>query len=205
MSEISELELDGIRESLNISMGKAASTFSSMVHEQIRLSVPNLQFASPSEAFEVLNINPDNEMHYVFQKYDSDYFTSDVYLMFAREESFELVKLFLGSDTDIHDVPLLEQEAMTEIGNIILNACVGSLSNLLKMTIRGSLPEFKQGYARNIFSTEAAKSSDDDMLMIVYIDFGVEHKSIHGYIVLVLELNSFDIFKTQILKALLPP
>lgn len=203
MSNISELQLDAIREGINISMGRAASTFSNMINEHIQLSVPRLQFVPSKDALDYLNINPEKEMHYVFQKYESTYFTSDVYLVFAREESLELVKLFLGTETEIQEMPQLEQEAMTEIGNILLNACVGSLSNMLKSTIHGSLPEFKKGFARNIFSAKKIHEADEEMLMIVFIDFGVESKAIHGYIVLVLELNSFEKFKTQILEALL--
>jgi len=203
MTELTELHLDAIRESINISMGKAAATFSSMVSEHVSLSVPHLEFVTPDKTLNVLNINTESEMHYVFQKFKSEYFTSDVYLMFAREESLDLVKLFLGPDSDIHEMPQLEQEAITEIGNILLNACVGSLSNLLKSAIHGSLPEFRKGYARNIFNAANLRAAEDDMLMVVFINFGVESKAIHGYILLVLDLDSFEKFKDHILKMLL--
>ena len=199
MIDITDLQRDAITEAINISMGKAASTFNAMIQEHISLSVPKINFVSSEEALDILKLPHEKEVCYIMQKFSGSFFTSDAMLVFAQDESLELVKLFLGEDTPVEEMTTLEREAMSEIGNIILNACIGSLSNILKDRIAGTLPTFRKCKAHTLFINE----KEEEVLLLIFIDFGIESKAIKGYIVLILELDSFIKFKEQLLKSLM--
>ncbi|MES0489100.1 MAG: hypothetical protein ABUK01_03855 [Leptospirales bacterium] len=199
MINITDLQRDAITESINISMGKAASTFNSMIQEHIALSVPKINFVSSEEALDILQLPEEKEVCYIKQHFSGTYFTSEAMLVFAQDESLELVKLFLGEETSVADMTTLEHEAMSEIGNVLLNACIGSLSNILKDRISGTLPIFRKCKAQTLFLNERK----EEVILLIFVDFGIESKAIKGYIVLILELDSFIKFKEQLLKNLM--
>jgi len=192
MKELSEQQKDILRETINISIGRAAATFNQMIQEHINLSVPDIRIVEPVEALGLLNIPPEQDVCYVEQRFEGSYFVSHAMLIFTENESLELVKLFLADHDLIEEMSSLETEAMSEIGNIILNASIGSLANLLRDTISSSLPVCIRTKAENIFNRN--KQSSTDVVMLIMIDFGILSKKITGYIVLVLELNSFEEF-----------
>jgi len=200
MKTLSDLQKDLLQETINISIGRAASTFNKMIQEHISMSVPDIRLINSSEALDLLRMDQNQEICYVEQRFEGSYFVSHAMLIFTENESLELVKLFLGSGDIIEEMSLLETEAMNEIGNIILNASIGSLANLLKDNISSTLPVCVKTQAKNIFGSKKIDSSD--LLLLILIDFGIESKKITGYIVLVLELNSFDDFIDRLMQNL---
>jgi chemotaxis protein CheC len=200
MKDLTEIQKDALRETINISIGRAAATFSQMIQEQIQLSVPEVRVVNSTDALDFLKIDADQEVCYVEQRFEGSYFVSHAMLIFAENESLELVKLFLGGKDLIEEMSSLETEAMNEIGNIILNATIGSMANLLKDKISSSLPVCVRTNAKNVFRQNNMNSSDVSLLFIV--DFGVESKKITGYIVLILELNSFDDFVNKLVQSM---
>ena len=102
----------------------------------------------------------------------------------------------------VEEMTSMEQDAMLEIGNVILNATIGSLANLMKDEIYGSLPSIHHCRANALFS-ELALKDENDVFLIIYVDFKIESKEIKGYVVLLLELDALDQFIRQLLDNLL--
>ncbi len=63
----------------------------------------------------------------------------------------------------------LEQEALAEVGNILLNACVATIANLLELNLAMSLPEILRGDSAALLSTVPA--GQDDSVLFVHINF----------------------------------
>ncbi len=51
----------------------------------------------------------------------------------------------VGEHLSLEDILELEHEALAEIGNIILNACIATIANLLQRSLTMSLPEIIRG------------------------------------------------------------
>ena len=151
MIQLTELQLDALKELMNIGMGRAAATLNSMIHEEIKLSVPDIDFATPEKVLQKMKVGDDKEVSYVVQTFSGHFIQTDALLVFSHKESLELVSLFLGNSSIPEELTALEQEAMNEIGNIVLNARIGSLSDLLGDEVSGSLPEFYECHAGDIF------------------------------------------------------
>ena len=56
----------------------------------------------------------------------------------------ELVRAIVGSELSVEDIMELEQEALAETGNIMLNACL-IIANQFERSLRISLPEVIHG------------------------------------------------------------
>ena len=72
-------------------------------------------------------------------------------LIFPETNSLELVRAITGGGLPLDDIIALEQEALAETGNIILNGCLATIANILQRTLRFSLPEIIHGSGSEIF------------------------------------------------------
>ena len=57
-------------------------------------------------------------------------FSGRALLIFPEAQSLELVRSIVGAEHSLEDVIDLEQEALAETGNIILNACLATIANV---------------------------------------------------------------------------
>jgi chemotaxis protein CheC len=193
---LTELECDAIVELLNIGMGQAANSLSEMVQEEVKLAVPSLELLSRQAAISRLNGYPHKRIAAVKQHFDGP-FCGDALLLFPQDKSLELVRaLMKGEDVPLEMLTELEQDALTEVGNIILNSCLGSLANLLTHELTSELPIFITGTATEVL--DACLAQNDDIVMFLRMDFALHSKDICGYVAFVLEIPAIEQFKISI-------
>jgi chemotaxis protein CheC len=112
-------------------------------------------------------------------------------LMFQETSSLKLAQCVLGGDEPVEALSELEREALTEIGNIVLNACLSSFGDLLHREVATSLPRFNAGDTAVILN----ETSGYDLVLIVKVDFKVRGGDIEGYVTFVLNVDSVNAFR----------
>ena len=65
----------------------------------------------------------------------------------------------MGAEHSLEDVIDLEQEALAETGNIILNACLATIANVLRRTMRMSLPSVIRGDGDALFDVKRGEAA----------------------------------------------
>jgi chemotaxis protein CheC len=115
-------------------------------------------------------------------------------LIFPQAQSLELVRSIVGEEYSLEDVIDLEQEALAETGNIILNACLATIANILHHTMRMSLPSIVRGDGAAIFEVDADPRKRN-LVLFLYIDFKVKNRDVHGFIALLMDLPSIMALK----------
>jgi chemotaxis protein CheC len=194
---LTELECDAIVELLNIGMGQAANSLSEMVQEEVKLAVPSLELLSRQEAISRLNGYPLHKRIAAVKQHFDGPFCGDALLLFPQEKSLELVRaLMKGEEVSLEMLTELEQDALTEVGNIILNSCLGSLANLLTHELTSELPIFITGTATEVL--DACLAKNDDIVMFLRMDFALHSKDICGYVAFILEIPAIERFKISI-------
>jgi chemotaxis protein CheC len=191
MFQLSELENDALIEIFNIGVGHAAASMSAIVNEAVRMSVPSISFIPRAEAARLLGICGVSQ-HY------TGAFETEAILMFPEDKSLEIVRLMVGESVPLKELTEMEQEAMCEIGNIMLNSCVGTLANIFQRELQGSLPQYHVGTSDEILSATAAGSQADTVVLMLHIDFVLEKHQIHGYVAFVLAISALHDLKDQI-------
>ncbi|WP_338765663.1 chemotaxis protein CheC [Massilia sp. METH4] len=206
MVELSELEHDALVEIFNIGVGQAAAAMSGIVNEEVTMSVPSITFLSRSEAAQLLedahrNNNAGNGERIcgVSQHYEGA-FSTEALLMFPEDKSLEIVRLMVGETVPLDELSEMEQEAMSEIGNIILNSCVGTLANIFQQELHGSLPVYHVGSSDDILHATGTRA--DTVVMMLHIDFILEKHQIHGYVAFILDITALSDLKDQIARYL---
>ena len=197
MIALSALENDALIEIFNIGVGQAAASMSAIVNEAVRMSVPSITFINRAEAARLLGnkVFEPERICGVSQHYEGA-FETEAILMFPEDKSLEIVRLMVGESVPLAELTDMEQEAMCEIGNIILNACVGTLANLFEHELRGSLPAYHVGSSDDIL--RAAGTGPEAVVLMLHIDFVLERHQIQGYVAFVLDLSALHDLKAQI-------
>jgi len=101
-----------------------------------------------------------------------------------------LVRVVVGRALTLEDIVDLEDEALAETGNIILNSWVATLANLLKRGLKMSSPVAVRGDGRHIFETAGQQQSN--LVLFLHIRFEISKKEIRGYIALLMDIPSLD-------------
>lgn len=194
MITLNELEKDALGEIFNIGVGAAADVLSQMVNDTVRLSVPTVEVLNHEQANQYYVERIKRPLCAIRQTYVGEV-TTEAILMFPEENSLELVRAMVGSEMPVAQLLDMEQDAMAEIGNIILNAIVSSMSSTLQLSFDGSLPEVSVISAERIISEVASKSengSDLATVLALTIDFSLSARAVNGYLAFLLDIPSSE-------------
>jgi chemotaxis protein CheC len=192
---LDELELDALTEVVNIGVSRAAASLRDMVGEQVFLSVPSVAITSPSRAAELIGERETSALVAVRQGFQGE-FSGSALLIFPEKNSLELVRAVAGTHLSLEDILELEQEALAEIGNVILNGCMATIANLLQRRLTISLPEIVTGSAEELF--QKSPSLLRDVVLFIHIDFNVKGRELSGYVAMVMDLPSLESLKTLV-------
>lgn len=200
--ELSELEQDALVEVFNLGIGYAADSLSRIVGDQVRMSVPSLTIVPHGELAKTGREAglARERLCGVVQRFEGD-LRAQALLMFPEERSLELVRVMVGDGVLVEEMDDLEQEALTEVGNIILNSCLSVISDTLGSVFTTSLPEFVTGDVAHMLP-EA--KDEDELILLLNIDFLVERREIRGYLLFVMQMASLVRFRDAIKSYLAP-
>ena len=192
-NNLSDLEVDALTEIFNIGIGRAADSLNKMTSQTVDLNVPNVQVMSSRHAKEMLGFSDHCNISAVTQKFSGD-FSGQAFLMFSQDSGLKLIRTLLSDDIPVEVLSDLEQDSLVEIGNIILNACFGTVINFLKSTIEIDMPEFVQGDINEIFTY----ASDNDWSLYIEVKFTLPSDNIEGYISFIMDIQSLERFQESV-------
>lgn len=185
---LNELQLDALTELVNLGVSRAATNLREMVGAQVHLSVPTVELVTRSRAIAILAERESNNLVAVHQVFEGD-IGGRALLIFPETKSLELVRAITGGDLPLEDIIELEQEALAETGNVLLNSCLATIANMLHRSLKMSLPEVLRGNAATFFSLEPPPEAGD-IVMFLYITFAVRERDISGYIAMIMDMPS---------------
>ena len=185
---LSELELDALTELVNLGVSRAATNLALMVREEVVLTVPKVALLNRAEAIETLRRHESRNLVAVHQTFEGA-IVGRALLIFPEERSLELVRCLVGSELSNEEIIELEQEALAETGNVILNSCLATIANSLERRLKISLPEVLRGESTRFFHLPPPPDAGSTVLFI-YINFALRSRNIDGYIALMMDLPS---------------
>jgi len=191
MLNLNELQEDMLTELFNLGMGNAASALSEMVSEEVLLSVPAIKFMNKSELAKMLSEDSGGQISGVAQQFHG-MLLGKALLTFPSEKSLELVRLLLQDTVPIENLTEFEEEALLEVGNIIINAGLSSLADIFEDEITSDLPTFKNGSCSEVINSTDNKEDTQTTVLYLQVDFTIELQDIKGYVVFLLNVESME-------------
>ena len=193
MTELSDQQSDALGEMVNVGIGRAAASLSEMTRDEVLLSIPKLQFIARSSVERY--IGESGELVAVKQRFDG-VFNGEALLFFPEDRSLELVRTVLGDTIPVESMSNLEEEALLEIGNVLLNACLSTFGDTLELEVRTGLPSCHRGTCAEIMAT--GRREDDERVLFIGIDFSLKGQAINGYVVFILSVDSIQELLPQV-------
>jgi len=194
MMPLTDLERDALGEVSNIAMARAANSLRQMVEHEVLLSVPAVDILS-QEAATQLVAKPNNPSLVAVRQDFSGALSGRALLIFPEANSLELVRAVVGRQLSLEDIVDLEDEALAETGNVILNSWVATIANLLKRALKMSLPVVVRGDSRRMFESDETQES---LILFLHIKFEISKKEIGGYVALLMDIPSIDELRSLI-------
>lgn len=177
-------QIDALSEIFNIGVGKAAAAMGNLMHDEVLLSVPHVSIFTVSEAAQQLG-SAGSTMYGVRQPFRG-VFNGDALLIFPGDKSLEIVRIVAGQALPGEDLSAIEQDAMAELGNVMLSACLATLADLLGNEFELSPPRVDVGDSRTILGTRI----QNHLVVFLHIRFELLSSQIEGFVVFVLNTTS---------------
>lgn len=186
---LNDLQLDALAEVFNLGMGNAAASLSEMVGEEVELTVPEICFVNKEDAIKLLSEQASGDVSSVSQGFSGP-LGGMAMLMFPIDKSLEIVRLLLEDTVSLDKLTEFEEEALCEIGNIILNSGLSSLADVFGQEMQSTLPIFSQGSCDDVMNTKSVNEKQIDIVMFLRVNFSIEKHATTGHVVYLLDVNS---------------
>jgi chemotaxis protein CheC len=189
--ELTEFQRDALTELINIGFGRAAASLSRITGHRVLLEVPQVAIHPMNEVNAALSGVVRGDIATVHQVFSGP--VAGDALLVIDTAGAALIKQLL---TDEMPLPLAMdasgQEVLTEVGNILLNACLGMFGNLLKVQVSFSVPRLTLETLGMVLDSLTIEHEELRYALVVHAAFRLRDNSLSGYLVIMLGVSSLD-------------
>lgn len=198
IDELSNLQLDVLKEIGNIGAGNAATALAKMLNRKIDMEVPRAKILEFKEVSETLG-GAELPVVGILLKVNGD-MTGNIMFILQQKAATMLVNMLMGRPVDvIEDFSELDISALKEIGNILAGSYLSALSTLTNLKIFPSVPDLAIDMAGAILSVPAIQFGKvGDTVLYIETEFSDGDDKVVGDFFLVPDLDTYDV----LLKAL---
>ncbi len=182
-------QIDVLKEMINVGVGKVAELLNTMLSSHVHLQVPALKILLPDELEMELSTDTNEQLSCVNLPFNG-IISGVVELVFSAENASKFVTALTNEQVDMIDMDSIRAGTLTEIGNIVLNAVMGNISNFLGLKLRYSIPTYTEGDFSSLIPV--CPAIPDTRVALVHARFVVEKLEVEGNIILFFEVGSFE-------------
>ncbi len=182
---------DAITESMSIGIGKAAAVLSSLVDREIEFAIPEVSFVNFNNLRTFLSENYNQWNCCVFMQFDGG-FEGDSLLIFDKNSAKHWIQIIGTAQFGTPDVimPEMETDLLLEVGNIIVNGCIGSIANLLQTENHYYLPQFFTRYGSEIYDDMLEADKRESVGIVIETKFTLENEDVETELIVTLKEKS---------------
>ena len=188
---VTKEQKDAITEIVNVGVGKGAEVLNTMLDSHISLQVPSLKILSSEELKKDTEESPNEQLGSVNMSFKGN-FSGLTKLVFSPENASKLIKVLTKEEMIIEDFDSMHAAPLLEVGNIVLNSVIGSISNVLELNLTYSVPIYMETSTDKVMLAKQISAHTDAVVILAQTEFQAETLDIKGYIVMMLEVGSFN-------------
>lgn len=128
-------------------------------------------------------------MHSVEMRFSGEY-EGSANVILPVDSAKQLASLLIHEDPDSATIEEMKDGLMIEVGNIILNAIMGSFGNILDAPLDYHMPRSYQGNVEGIYGQ--LDKQRYNQVLVCHTNFSIRGKNISGDILIMYEMGSFD-------------
>ena len=199
---ITKDETDLMQEIMNIAFGRAAADLAEYIDIFVLLSPPDVMLLQASDLPAYINreLKDYDKVSVVEQSFWGK-FKGNAYLFFPAGTGRTIISILENGDEVFQSEAAheMEKETFLEIGNILIGACIGKISELLGDFSTYSPPRVVvEKSSRDIVSSSLIAPGNVAIVLKTVFEF--HEKNIGGYLFVVTKQESFAWLKTALHK-----
>lgn len=187
---LTPIQIDAFTELVNIGVGKAASSLNEIVDSHIMLSIPHVDILPLRDLNTVIAAFQELPLTSVSQEFTGDYAGSAA-LIFPSDSAVKLVSVLTDTEIDSAGLDAVRSGTLMEIGNIVINSILGTISNELRSSLSFMLPEYHHKDITSLVS-KYQQSSEAGLIILAKADMIIQELAISGYIVFIFKINDLN-------------
>jgi chemotaxis protein CheC len=189
--KLTAVQEDALIELLNIGFGRAAASLSQLTGHRVLLEVPQVTIHRVEEVAEVLELVIHSDVASVHQIFSGPV-AGDALLILDSHGASMLKELLTSEPALPLAIDASAREVITEVGNILLNACLGTFGNLLKVKVAFSVPHLTLESVGAILRTLRVDHTGLEYALVVRSGFQLRDAEVRGFLVIILSVASLD-------------
>ena len=186
---LTEAQRDALVELLNIGFGRAGAALSKLTGQRILLEVPEVAVHPVAQLDASLGRVSAAKVASVHQVFTGPV-GGDALLILDPVAASTLKELLTDEPALPLELDASSREVLTEVGNILLNACIGTFGNLLKVPVAVSVPDIDVASLRSVVERMIAGGDAMRYALVVTAGFRLRDAEVTGYVVIVLTVQS---------------
>jgi chemotaxis protein CheC len=188
---LTERQADALGEFINIAFSRTAVSLSEITGQRVLLDVPQVEIYPIEELGDNLVRFLPGDIASIRQPFEGP-IAGDAFLMLNYDGAVRLTDLLTDGRAAQSHLDESAREVLTEVGNILLNACLGMFGNVLRVRVNFSVPDLHLDSLEELVGSLKEERDDLSYAIIVYTSFRIRESAVTGYLVLVLSITSLQ-------------
>ena len=188
---LTEQQTDALTELINIAFARTGAALSELTGHRVLLEPPRVALRLSSELDAELSGFLPGEIAWIHQVFEGPV-AGDALLLLNSEGAVELTELLTDNSNGSHRLDESAREVLTEVGNILLNACLGVFGNVLHVQVGFSVPRLRLDNVDQLVQWLNSGGDELRYALVIFTKFQVRYSQVNGYLVLVLNMAAFD-------------
>jgi len=184
---------DAIGELVNIAFSRTAAALSDLTRNRVELSVPDVASHPIRDLEPALAKYVRGEVATVHQIFGGPV-SGDAFLMLEVDGAAKLVSLLTDADVPTRKMGASDREVLAEIGNILLNACLGVFGDMLQVRFTFAVPRLQLESLGSMLSSLLVGRDEIRHALLIGTRFAVRASDVTGCLILVLGVTSLEKF-----------
>ncbi len=189
--ELTPSQQDALTELINIGYGRAAGALSELTGYRVTLEVPRITMHKLAQISSLLAHLMTGKVAGVNQNFSGP-IAGNALLVLDESAARALNRLLSDDDAMAQTFDNAGQEIITEVGNILLNACLGVFGNLLQVPVTFAVPRLHVAEIGAVMSTITAGGDELQYGLMIHTRFQLRASNVTGYLVIVLGITSLE-------------
>lgn len=178
---LSASQRDSLADLVSLGFTRAAAALSQITGRPVALAPPQVKLTGVSEIVAELTALLPGAIAYVDQPFSGP-ISGNGLLLVERDAAVRLAGI-LGLQVD-NPEDTGTQEALTEVGNILLNACIGIFDRVFGVSVAFSVPTTRLSNVAEMFQRLMAESTDASRALLVQTSVRLSEGAVTAYLVL---------------------
>jgi chemotaxis protein CheC len=182
---------DALTELVNIAFGLTAAKLSEISGNRVLLEVPILTIHPMDALARELGLFVTGDVATVHQVFAGPV-SGDAILFLNSEDAVRLCNLLVEEHRRPQRFDSSAGEILTELGNMLLSACLGTFGNLLQVHITFSIPRLNLNSLEHFLTSFSIGGNELQYAVVITASFNIREQGVDGRIVIVLGVSSLD-------------